>query len=78
MRELLDNDGYVIGPAIAPDSAVAAIPVFKPVVDEAKRAQRREAKAAKREAEAAARAARAAGEEKRREALHKSKRKGRK
>jgi hypothetical protein len=61
---------------VSVDGGGAAIAVFKPVVDEAKREQRREAKAAKREAEARAKAARAAGEAKRREAVHKSKRKG--
>jgi hypothetical protein len=77
MRELLDTDGqYVIGPEIAPEDAAPAIAVFKPVVDEAKREQRREAKAAKRALEAQRRAAQAAGEATRRERLHKSKRKG--
>jgi hypothetical protein len=77
MRELLDTDGqYVIGPAIAPEDAAPAIAVFKPVVDEAKREHRREAKATKRALEAQRRAAQAAGEATRRERLHKSKRKG--
>jgi hypothetical protein len=77
MRELLDTDErFAIGEAVALEEAAAGPAVFKPVVDEAKREQRREAKAAKRDAAARAREARAAGEAKRREGLHKAKRKG--
>jgi hypothetical protein len=76
MRELLETDDrFVIGPAVAVEAPAPAIAVFKPVVDEAKREQRREAKAAKRAADAKAREARAAGEASRRAAVHQSKRK---
>jgi hypothetical protein len=76
MRELLEiDDRFVIGSAVAVDAPAPAIAVFKPVIDEAKREQRREAKAAKKAAEAKAREARAAGEASRRAAVHKSKRK---
>ena len=76
MRELLETDDrFVIGAAVAVEAPAPAIAVFKPVVDEAKREQRREAKAAKKAAEAKAREARAAGEASRRAAVHKSKRK---
>jgi hypothetical protein len=76
MRELLETDDrFVIGSAVAVEAPAAEIAVFKPVIDEAKREQRREAKAAKKAAEAKAREARAAGEASRRAAVHKSKRK---
>ncbi len=76
MRELLETDDrFVIGAAVAVEAPAPAIAVFKPVVDEAKREQRREAKAAKKAADAKAREARAAGEASRRAAVHQSKRK---
>ena len=77
MRELLETDErFVIGSPVAVEAPAAAIAVFKPVVvADAKREQRREAKAAKRAAEAKAREARAAGEASRRAAVHQSKRK---
>ena len=80
MRDLLDTDErFAIGPPVAVEEKASTLFAPPPVVDKealaAKREQRRSAKEAKHAAEQRAKEARANAEVKRRDALHKSKRK---
>jgi len=80
MRDLLDTDErFAIGPPVAVEEKASTLFAPPPVVDKealaAKREQRRTAKEAKHAAEQRAKEARANAEVKRRDALHKSKRK---